>query len=287
MVERMADRLFEAMSRPTLDAETRALVAPRTPSQRAQAGSRHPDRRSPASRDRRGSANAAGERDDFRLALVAKGFEAHQRSRLRVERGAAHRLEQAIGHALDHPIQASGVGLAPDLQREIRFLWRTGAPLPRYGFTRPSASKATMRAPTSSAVSSANSRRHRTPRSSRCRPRCPRSSTRADSRIERAQAPEAVGRERRLERVSRAQRHELARLRREQLADRAGVRAPHRDPGEDQRPGIDRPRVDLRQPILLLDEGTERDGIDRVASAGIRSQKNVGLVQEPVRSATT
>ena len=49
----------------------------------------------------------------------------------------------------------------------------------------------------------------------------------------------AEGGQRRLEPIAGAHRHELAGLLREELADRAGVPAPNRDAGEDERPGVD------------------------------------------------
>ena len=59
------------------------------------------------------------------------------------------------------------------------------------------------------------------------------------SRIEQAAAGGAEGGQRRLEPIAGAHRHELAGLLREELADRAGVPAPNRDAGEDERPGVD------------------------------------------------
>ena len=100
----------------------------------------------------------------------------------------------------------------------------------------------------------------------------------APSRIERATAPEpwaAIT----VSRLSPADdRDHLAGLAREQLADRAGIAPAHRDAGEDQRAGIDLVRIDLGVPVLPLDEGAERVGVDLFLGR-IGREQDVGLVE--------
>src|SRR6266545_3723473 len=132
--------------------------------------------------------------------------------------------------------------------------------------TRPSASKETMRAPTSTAVSSAISPASHTaifvvppPRS---------------TFITRAESGEG-----RFERVARAHRNEFPRLGREQLADRPGVAAPDGDAGEDQGARVDRFGIDSGEFVLPVDEAPERHRVDG-SVARIRSEKNLGLVND-------
>ncbi len=87
-----------------------------------------------------------------------------------------------------------------------------------------------------------------------------------------------VGRQDRLEAVAGAHRHQLARLPREQLADLARIAAAHRDPGEDQRAGVDLVGIDLGVRVLAGDERAERVGID-VLLRRIGREQDVGLVE--------
>jgi len=87
------------------------------------------------------------------------------------------------------------------------------------------------------------------------------------------------GRQRGFQTVAGADHDELAGLRRKQLADGAGIAAPHRHPGQDQRAGVDVFRHDARRRVLRHDEGRQRIGVDRVVVA-VRRQQHLGFMQQ-------
>ena len=87
-----------------------------------------------------------------------------------------------------------------------------------------------------------------------------------------------VGRHGGLEPVAGADGDELARLAREQFADGAGVAPPRRDPGEDQRAGVDVVGREARALVLALDEGAERGRVDRLPGFVGREQ-DVGMME--------
>ena len=87
-----------------------------------------------------------------------------------------------------------------------------------------------------------------------------------------------VGRHHGLQIVAGADRDELAGLAGEQFADPPRVAAPHRDPGEDQRAGVDLVGIDHGVFVLLLEERAERIGVDLVLGRVGREQ-DVGLVE--------
>ncbi len=143
--------------------------------------------------------------------------------------------------------------------------------------TRRSASSAITRAPTSMAVISGTSPFSHTA-IFEVPPPMSMFITRALSRIERDAAPEPKAASVVSSPSPGRNRHELAGLGGEQLADGAGVGAPHGDAGQDQRAGVDLVRRDARGLVLRIDECAELVGVDRHVG-GVGREQDVGFVE--------
>src|SRR6266568_341405 len=78
--------------------------------------------------------------------------------------------------------------------------------------------------------------------------------------------------------LSRADRDQLAGLRREEVRDSARVFPPHGDTGENESAGVDLVRLHLGEAILLGDEGAELFRVDGLFF-GVGRQQDVGFVE--------
>ena len=82
----------------------------------------------------------------------------------------------------------------------------------------------------------------------------------------------------RFEAVAGRDGHHLAGLPGKQFANLAGIAPAHRDPGQDQRSGVDLVRIYIGVLVLARDEGTQRLSIN-VLGRRIGCEQNIGLIE--------
>ena len=209
--------------------------------------------------------------------MVFQRVEPQQRRGLRRQFRRGDRFEQAVGHAFDHALQTAGRGLRADRQFKSDLGGEAAA---RFLEARDDA----VLVEGDDARANVH-RRH-----------FDHVALFAHGDFRRAAADvdvhHAVGladgarrgagakrRERGFEPVAGGNGNEFASLRGEQVADGAGVGAPHRDARENERAGVDGGGVEERHLVLAVDEGAERLGVDRHV-VGVGRQQHVGFVDD-------
>ena len=218
---------------------------------------------------------AAGEAQRVGLALMGHRRQSQQRRGGGAELGRAHGVEQVLGHALDQPGDAGGVGQRADAQIQPHL---TGEP----GGSGLDALHPALRVKSEDARADvdggefddragladrdlggapANVDIHH-PRRVADRARC-------GARAKRSE----LG----LERVAGADSDETPGLRGKQVADGARVAAPYRHAGQDQRAAVDLLGPHLGQRVLALDEGLQRRRVDAFVG-GVGREQHLGLV---------
>ena len=221
--------------------------------------------------------HAAGKGDRCGSAGILQAVEPQERGRAGAQARARNGFEETLGHALDHSLETFGSRLLTHFESKADLVGKAAAGLldahhpalavesddPRADIDRGHFDEFARRADADLRRAAAEVDIHH--------PHAFADRARGGARTESG--------ERGLEPVAGTDRHELAGLGREKLADRPRIAAPHGDARQDQCAGVDRLRIEFGQFVLTVDEPAQRIGIDR-RIVGIGRQQDVEFVHD-------